>query len=68
MANEAISPPGDCLNEDGPFRRFAQRVAQPLDGCIQTVIEINKRVRRPELAAQFLSSDQFSRSFKKCRQ
>jgi DNA-binding NarL/FixJ family response regulator len=43
------------------FRRgasgFAQCIAQPLDGGIQAMIEVNERVRWPELAAQFLSGD-----------
>jgi hypothetical protein len=32
------------------------------------MIEVNERVRWPELAAQFLASNQFSRSFKERRQ
>jgi hypothetical protein len=41
---------------------------QPLDGGIQAMIEVNERVRWPELAAQFLSSDYFARPFKQRRQ
>jgi hypothetical protein len=37
---------------------------QSLDGGIETVIEVHERICWPELAAQFLSSNQFSRSFK----
>ncbi len=66
--NKAITSSSDCLDEDGLFRRFAQRVAQPLDGSIQAMIEIDEGVRRPELAAQFLSGDKFSRAFKQRRQ
>ena len=68
IANEAISSSSKRLNEDGRFRRFAQRIAQPLDGGIQTVIEVDEGVRRPELAAQFLSGNHFSRPFKQRRQ
>jgi hypothetical protein len=32
------------------------------------VIEVDEGIRRPELAAQFLASNQFSRSFKQSRQ
>jgi hypothetical protein len=65
---EAVSTSRDGLNEDGPLRRFAQSVAQPLDGGIQTMIEVNKGVRRPEFVAQFLSSNQLSRPFQERRQ
>ena len=62
--NEAIPSSSQRLNEDGRVRRFAQRIAQPLDGGIQAVIEVNEGVRRPESAAQFLSGNHFPRSFK----
>jgi hypothetical protein len=67
-SNEAISSASECLNEDGPVGRFAQRIAQPLDGSIQAMIEIDESVHRPELAAQFLSGNHFSRSLKQRRQ
>jgi hypothetical protein len=66
--NEAISSSSECLNEDGCLRRFAERITQPFDGGIQTMIEVDEGVRRPELAAQFLSGNYFSRSFKQRRQ
>ena len=68
MANEAISSSSDGLNKDGPLRRFAQSVAQSLNGGIETMIEIDECVRCPELATQFLASNEFSRSFKQGRQ
>jgi hypothetical protein len=61
-SDEAVPSSSDCLNEDGLFRRFAQRNAQPLDGGIQAVIEVDERVRRPELIAQFFSGYHISRS------
>jgi hypothetical protein len=64
IADEPIAPSSECLNENGRFRRFAQRVAQPLYSGIQAVIEVDERVRRPELAPQFLSGNDFSRLFK----
>jgi hypothetical protein len=36
--------------------------------CIKTMIEVDKGIRRPELAAQFFSGDDFSRSFQQRRQ
>jgi hypothetical protein len=67
-SDEAISSASESFNEDGRFRRFAQRIAQPLDGSIQAVIEIDEGVHRPEFAAQFLSGNYFSRSLKQRRQ
>ena len=49
-SNKAISSASECLNEDGRVRRFAQRIAQPLDGSIQAMIEIDEGVHRPEFA------------------
>jgi hypothetical protein len=63
-SNEAISTSSKCLNEDRRFRRFAQRIAQSLDGSIQTMIEIDKGVRWPKFAAQFLSGNHFPWPFK----
>jgi hypothetical protein len=66
--NEAIPSSRKRLNQDGRHRRFAKRITQPFDGGIQTMIEVDEGVRWPELAAQFLSGNQFSRSFKQRRQ
>jgi hypothetical protein len=59
-ANEAIPSASQCLNEEGPFRRFTQRVAQPLDGGIETVIEVNESVRRPQAIAKLFPRNQLS--------
>ena len=56
------------LDKNGCFRRLAQRIAQPLNGGVQAVIEVDESVRRPELTAQFLSGDDFSGPFKQRRQ
>jgi hypothetical protein len=67
-SNEAIPWSSKRLNEDGRLSRFAERITQPFDSGIQTMIEVDEGARRPELAAQFLSGNQFSRSFKQRRQ
>src|ERR1700687_2210750 len=67
-SNEAIPSSSKRLNEDGRLSRFAERITQPFDSGIQTMIEVDEGVRRPELAAQFLSGNHFSRSFKQRRQ
>jgi hypothetical protein len=63
-SNEAIPSSRERLNEDGRPGRFAERITQPFDSGIQTVIEVDEGVCRPELAAQFLSGNHFPRSFK----
>ena len=67
-SNEAIPTSSECLNEYGGISRIAQRVAQSFDGCIQAMIEVDERVRRPELDAQFLSAYHFSRSLQQGNQ
>jgi len=58
-SNEAIASPCKRLDEDGRFRRFAQRIAQSLDRGIQAVIKVDECVCRPKPATQFLSSNNF---------
>src|SRR5208337_1296486 len=58
-----VSPARQRLDELRPVRIVAQRLAQLLDGRIQAVLEIHKRVRRPDPRAQFLSRHHFSRFF-----
>jgi hypothetical protein len=37
--------------------RFPQRVAEFLDGCIETVVKIHKGIRGPQLLLQFFPGD-----------
>jgi hypothetical protein len=41
----------------------AESVAKPIDGVIQTVVEINERVVRPELLAEFIACDHVAGMF-----
>jgi hypothetical protein len=68
MADEPITSARKRLNENRRFGRFAQRIAQPLNGGIQAMIEVYEGVRRPELAAELLPGDEMSRIFKQCGQ
>jgi hypothetical protein len=67
-SDKAIPTLSEGLNEDGCFRRFTQRLAQSLDGYIQTMIEVDEGVCRPELTAQFLPANHLAGPFKQCRQ
>jgi len=68
MADEPITSARKRLNENRRFRRVAQRIAQPLNGGIQAMIEVYEGVRRPELAAELLPGDEMSPIFKQCGQ
>jgi hypothetical protein len=67
-SNETIATSSERLDEHWSVRRFAQRIAQPLDGGIQAMIEVNEGILRPEFAAQFFSGNDFSRAFKQSGQ
>ena len=58
--NEAIAVPRMCLNKSGFFSRIPKRVAQFLDGVVQSLFKVNICVGGPNLALQFFSGDQFS--------
>jgi hypothetical protein len=62
---EAIPSSSECLNEDGCFRRFAQRIAQSLDGCIKAMIKIDKGIRGPEPIANFFTRNQLAGTLQK---
>jgi hypothetical protein len=66
--NEAVAAPGHGLKEARVVGVVSERVAQPLDGRVQTVVEVNKGVGGPEFFAQLLSRDQFSRPLQKSGQ
>jgi hypothetical protein len=46
----------------------AQRIAQPADGGIQTVVEINVRVCRPQAPAEFFPRYYFTRMLQQNRE
>jgi hypothetical protein len=62
-SNEPIALPSKCLYKNGIFRGFAQRITQSLDSSIQTMIEIDEGVCRPELSAQLFSGNHLPWSF-----
>jgi hypothetical protein len=58
--NEPVSTSRECLDENWGVRRFTQRIAQPLDRSIETMIKIDKGVRWPEPVANFFSRNQLA--------
>ena len=65
---KSIPPLCQCLYEAWIFRGVSERVAQPFHGGVQAVVEVHKRVRRPELRSQFLTCDHVAGFIQKCRQ
>jgi len=51
MADEAISTPSHCLDEQGRVGGLAQGITESLDRSIETMIEIDERIGWPQLAA-----------------
>ena len=52
----------------GVFGPIAQRVAQPVDHGIQTVVEIDERATRPEPLAQLFTGDDVTGSLQQQRE
>ena len=55
MSDEAVAAPRQSLDVAGFLGRIGQDVAQLLDGAVQTGIEVNKSVCRPEFLTEFLA-------------
>jgi hypothetical protein len=65
LSDKAVSPSRESFDIAGVFRRVAQNVSQFVDSSIQSVVEIDKRVARPQPGSQFLASKELARSAQK---
>src|SRR5439155_20913988 len=63
FGDEAITTAGVGLDKSRASRRIAQHFANLIERCIQTVVEINEGVGRPELVTQFFSANYDARTF-----
>ena len=61
--DEPIAAPRECLDEARVIRGVGQRFAQPLDGGVHPVVEVDERVVRPEPLPQLVASDQLAGAF-----
>lgn len=59
---KTVAVPMYCLDVSGVSGRIPQRRAKFGHGLVQTAIEINEGVLRPECLANLLTSHQFSRT------
>src|SRR5580698_5063961 len=58
--NETVTTPGQSLDVAGLVGRIGQDIPQFLDGSVQSSIEIDKGVFRPERLAKLLARNQFA--------
>ncbi len=61
---EAIAASRQGLDVAWRFGRIAKRLAQPLDGVVKTLLEVNKRVGRPDPLLQLIPGDDLARVLK----
>src|SRR5215469_14485443 len=54
-SDEPVSPPWQGLDVARILRRVPQDIAETSDRVVETVVEINKSIRRPDLLAQFFA-------------
>ena len=60
---KAVTPPGNGLDKSRILGAVAQGVAEPADGGVETVIEIDKGVGGPQTAPQLVPRNHLSRPF-----
>src|SRR6266849_888652 len=68
VGDVAVTATGQRLDESRRISGIVQRLTQAVDGVVQTVIEINERVVRPEHLAEFIARDHVSGMFQQHRQ
>jgi hypothetical protein len=60
---ESVATFWKSFDEVGSFCRIAEGFAEFVDGLVEAVVEIDKRVGGPEAAAEFLASDDLAGRF-----
>jgi hypothetical protein len=63
LCDEPIAPPRERLNKSGGISGIIQRLAQPIDRIIQSVVEVYESVLRPESFPQVFPRNHFARLF-----
>jgi hypothetical protein len=62
-SDEAVTEPGQRLDELGILSRVTEKAAEFVNGVIQAVFELDKRIGRPQASAQVFPRDHFSGMF-----
>ncbi len=58
--DEAITVTRHCFDKTRLVRGILQRLAQFSDGLVKPVLEVHKRISRPESFAELISRDHFT--------
>jgi len=66
--NKSVTPFRDCFNKPGLVCGIAQRLPQPSDRAIQSVVEVDKSVSGPKSLSQLVTRDHLSRALHQKRQ
>jgi len=64
ISYESIAPPGDGFDISRLISRVSKDIPQPLYCCVDTMIEFDDRVVRPQAFSDVLPGYDFSRRFK----
>ena len=67
-SDEAVAPASQRLNVARTGSGIAQRLAHFVDGRIQAVVEVDKRIGGPKFLLQFFSRDHIAGAFQQERQ
>ena len=59
-SDESVAAAGQRLDEPRHIGRVPERIAQPANGSIQAVLEIDECLRRPQSLPQLLAGDEFA--------
>jgi hypothetical protein len=59
--HKPVATPRHSFHKSGILRRVSECVTKPLNGGIETVVEVNKGVGRPQSVAKIIAGHYFSR-------
>src|SRR5580700_3758488 len=66
--DEPIPAPRESLHKPRIVGRVVERLAEPLDGCVQAMFKIHKGVCRPELAVKLFARNQLAGALEEANQ
>src|SRR5262249_7466091 len=68
IGEETVAPPSDSLHEPGARRRIAERLPNPVDGFVHSVVEIDEGVGGPQAITKLVPGHGLARPFEQHRQ
>jgi hypothetical protein len=67
-SDEAVTPLGKSLDEAWVVGRVVERLAEPVDGLVQAMIEIHKGTGRPKALGEFFARNHFAGPLEQSRE